>query len=219
MITLAVTGGIGSGKSVVCSILSASGVPVYDSDSRTKAIYDSDRCLAQKIAQSMKDFSSGTSVLGEDGKIDRKSLAAIVFSNPAALSALESLVHPAVLEDFVRWRAERSKEGFRVVAMESAIILEKPLFRNIADKVIIVDAPYDLRLERACARDHSSHQSIVRRMENQKLFNSISDGSILPDADFVIVNDSDMSALKDRVEAVLHSIDTFFKMVDTPCHS
>ena len=135
MITLAVTGGIGSGKSAVCLILTECGVPVYDSDSRTRNLYDSDRSLTRQITQAMSVFSPQTNVLDSEGKIDRKALASIVFSNPKALSALEALVHPAVLEDFLRWREQREKEGFRVVAIESAIILEKPLFRNVADKV------------------------------------------------------------------------------------
>lgn len=206
MITLAVTGGIGSGKSAVCLILAECGVPVYDSDSRTRNLYDSDRSLTRQIAQAMSVFSPQTNVLDSEGKIDRKALASIVFSNPKALSALEALVHPAVLEDFLRWREQREKEGFRVVAIESAIILEKPLFRNVADKVILVDAPFVLRLERACRRDRAERDAIERRMENQRLFKDISNGETFPGVDYVIVNDSDMATLKTRVDAVLREI-------------
>ena len=206
MITLAVTGGIGSGKSAVCLILAECGVPVYDSDSRTRNLYDSDRILTRQIAQAMSVFSPQTNVLDSEGKIDRKALASIVFSNPKALSALEALVHPAVLEDFLRWREQREKEGFRVVAIESAIILEKPLFRNVADKVILVDAPFALRLERACRRDRAERDAIERRMENQRLFTGISNGETFPGVDYVIVNDSDMATLKTRVDAVLREI-------------
>lgn len=203
MTTLAVTGGIGSGKSAVCHILSGCGVPVYDSDSRTKALYDSDRCLARRIARAMAAFSPQADVLDTEGKIDRKALASIVFSNPDALAALEALVHPAVLEDFLKWRMQREEEGCRVVAMESAIILEKPLFRDVADKVIVVDAPFALRLERACRRDNAQRDAIEKRMENQRLFNGISNGGTFPDVDYVIVNDSDMTVLKARVDALL----------------
>lgn len=206
MITLAVTGGIGSGKSVVCSILEDAGVPVYDSDSRTKTLYDSDRELARRIAEMMAVFSPQTVVLDENGLVDRKALASIVFSNRDALAALETLVHPAVLEDFVRWRSEREREGYGAVAMESAIILEKPLFRGLADKVIVVDAPCELRLERACARDGAGREAISERMANQRMFNGISNGTVLPEADYVIVNDSDIASLKSRVEAVLKEI-------------
>lgn len=91
MKTLVVTGGIGSGKSLVCSFLAERGVPVYDSDSRTKALYDNDRVLLEKIREAV-----GNDVVDAEGKLDRKKLASVIFADEAKLKALESVVHPAV---------------------------------------------------------------------------------------------------------------------------
>ena len=100
MKTLVVTGGIGSGKSLVCSFLAERGLPVYDSDSRTKMLYDSSPELLARIGDAV-----GTDVTGADGRLDRKRLASVVFSDGERLEALERVVHPAVLDDFYRWKA------------------------------------------------------------------------------------------------------------------
>lgn len=203
MITLAVTGGIGSGKSAVCAILSEAGIPVYDSDSRTKSLYDVDKALSDRILEVMDPFSGGRSILDGRGLIDRRMLASIVFSDSEALDALESAVHPAVLEDFIHWRKDKEMHGCRLVAMESAIILEKKLFRDVADRILIVDAPFSLRLERACKRDSADRESILRRMDSQQLFNRVSWGDMIPANCDVIVNDSDLDSLKIKVSEYL----------------
>ena len=86
------TGGIGSGKSAVASYLESKGIPVYDSDSRTKALYDSDPDLVPSLERAL-----GVSLRKEDGSFDRKALSSVIFSDKKALSKVESIVHPAVL--------------------------------------------------------------------------------------------------------------------------
>lgn len=175
MRTVAVTGGIGSGKSAVCTLLSERGIPVYDSDSAAKRLYSKDDSLLDAVEEA---FGCGLRL--PDGTFDRARLASIVFSAPERLRTLEGIVHPAVLRDFKRWNAMQSarfegrgcsdaffgKEPFCV--LESAIILDKPEFLSAVSKVVMVDAPLALRLERACRRDGTSQEEIIQRIAAQR---------------------------------------------------
>ncbi len=211
--TLAVTGGIGSGKSLVCRFLEERGFPVYDSDSRTKALYDNDSKLVQDIRDRMAAYRDGKGplpenfLLGNDGRIDRGWLSSIVFSGPRsseALAELESVVHPAVLRDFELWKSSRevvAAARFGTVVMESAIILDKPLFLQAMDKVLLVDAPVEIRLRRASERDGVPSDHIVGRMSHQQgIFGDISHGKAHPDIDFVIENTGTPEELRRKVD-------------------
>lgn len=207
--TLAVTGGIGSGKSAVCRILESKGVPVYDSDSRTKMLYDTDDVLVDKL-----EVALGPGLRGIGGRLDRKKLASVVFSDPSKLAALEKVVHPYVLDDFIRWRKQCAEDiatgvlkwhteagpvPFAVI--ESAIILEKPLFRNVADKVLIVDATVKVRLERAMKRDNVPETMVLERMERQAEARKDAFPSAL-----VLDNDGDMDTLEMKVSDMLRTL-------------
>lgn len=206
MRTLVVTGGIGSGKSSVCALLEGRGIPVYDSDSRTKSLYDNDRELVERIGSAM-----GCRITDDEGRLDRRLLASLIFSDGKLLGKLEGVVHPAVLDDFNRWKSRQEKEvrwsgaagEVPFVVMESAIILEKPLFRNVADKVLLVDAPYQVRLARASARDGAAPEEVERRMARQPLLNAFSLGLERPDADFVLTNGGEYGALEAKVDSLL----------------
>lgn len=175
MRTVAVTGGIGSGKSSVCAFLAARGIPVYDTDSAAKKLYAKDDSLLDAIEEAF-----GCGIRLADGSLDRAKLSSIVFPSPEKLKKLESIVHPAVLRDFKRWNAMQSsrfdgqpasetffgKSPFCV--MESAIILGKPEFLSVVSKVVLVDAPLATRLQRACERDNTSQESVIQRMASQR---------------------------------------------------
>ena len=94
-IVLAVTGGIGSGKSAVCSVLASRGIPVYDSDSRTKALYVEVPGLMSRISEAL-----GTDAADPDGRPDTRKLASLVFSDPEKLRLLEEIVYPEVKKVF-----------------------------------------------------------------------------------------------------------------------
>ena len=164
MKTVAVTGGIGSGKSTVCSILSASGIPVYEADSAAKRLYAKDDSLLDAIEEAY-----GCSIRIPGGALDTRKLAGIAFSSPNKLKVLEGIVHPAVLKDFLRWKALQSTlHGDKpYCVIESAIILEKPEFLSHVDKVVLVDASLSTRLRRACERDGAEPEEIIRRMSAQ----------------------------------------------------
>ena len=90
----------------------------------------------------------------------------------------------------------RKNAGKEVVIFESATILEKPQFDGFGDITILVDAPFDIRLERACRRDKADKDAVLARMSNQKLMNALSDGMKDPRIDAVIVNDGSFDELK-----------------------
>ena len=190
MKTVLVTGGIGSGKSEVCRVLLSKGYPVYDSDSRAKGLYDEVPGLAARV-----DAALGGGMLDACGRLDRRALAAAVFSDPSALKRLEAVVHPEVLDDFLRWRGAQDAPA---VFMESAIAATLPLFKDVFDSVILVDAPEALRLERACGRDGVRPETVLERIRAQRF-----DGFV-PDA--VIVNDCSLVELVARTEETLEKV-------------
>ena len=194
------TGGIGSGKSAVASYLESKGVPVYDSDSRTKALYDSDPSLVPSLERAL-----GVSLREEGGTFDRKALSSVIFSDKEALSKVESIVHPAVLEDFIRWKVECASRlcggghyGIPFVVMESAIALEKPLFKDVFDAVVMVTSPVAMRVERAVRRDGSDPSAVLSRIRNQRFD--------LMDADAVINNDLDKEELRWRTDLAMNIV-------------
>ena len=168
MKTVILTGGMGSGKSAVCAFLKARGVPVYDSDSRTKSLYDRDPALVGVLEAAL-----GTGLRTADGRLDRSKLASLIFQDPARKAAVETVVHPAVLADFRRWKRWHRPKGWTYgpvpfVVLESAIILSCPVFDGVGDRTVLVDASEEVRLARAVARDASDPEAALRRMRQQR---------------------------------------------------
>ena len=186
---MVITGGIGSGKSVVAGYLSSKGIPVYDCDSRTKALYYENPLLVMDIEEAL-----GESVTDQDGFLDRRKLGSIIFGDKTKLAKVEEIVHPMVYEDFVRWREDRRNEAPFVV-MESAIFLEKPLFHDLADAVILVEAPDHLRVERAVRRDNINAETVRQRMKAQRYSRR--------HVDAVIANSSDLQTLYKKVDKAM----------------
>lgn len=141
MKTVLVTGAIGSGKSAVCRHLEAKGYPVYDSDSRTKVLYDKVPGLRQKIEEALAIPFSQLSV---------------IFTDDAKREKLESIVYPLVVEDFTQWRTETASP---LAFFESALALDKPQFDGLYDEVWLVKAPLESRVDRnPAARQRDSLQ-------------------------------------------------------------
>lgn len=179
MVRLGVTGGIGSGKSVVCRLLQMLDVPVYDSDSRAKWLMANSLALRERLCARF-----GTEIY-EGGVLQRRVLAERVFSNAEALAALNAIVHPAVAEDFCAWAAVREAEGADVVVLESAILMSSG-FDRFVDRCVAVVAPEELRVARAVARDGASVEQIESRIAAQ-----MSQQEIASRCDYVIVNDEE----------------------------
>ncbi len=191
---VALTGGIGSGKSAVAGYLAGNGVPVYDSDSSAKALYDRDPALVGRLEQAL-----GLPLRKPDGAFDKGKLAGAIFSSPEALSLVESMVLPAVRSDFAAWRDSQDLHDWRgylglppFVVMESATVTEKALFGKIYDAAVLVTAPLEQRIARACARDKAPAEAVMRRIAVQKFD--------LSKIDAVINNDSTLELMRVRTD-------------------
>ena len=173
MIKVAICGGIGSGKSTVCRMFAERGVALYDSDSRAKALMNESAELRKALVAEFGEECYA------DGALNRPYLASRVFGSEEQLAKLNSIVHPAVKEDFLRWAEEQ--EGDYCI-LESAILFESG-FDAVVDKTVAVLAPLPLRIERAMARDGASREQIEARVKAQ-----MSDDELVARADFAIVN-------------------------------
>jgi dephospho-CoA kinase len=188
--TLVCTGGIGSGKSYVTDVFSRMGVPVYDADSRTKRLYETDSGLLD----SLKDLLGDTIV--RNGRLDKKRLASLIFTDNSLLEKVNGIVHPIVLEDFKRWKKENLLTS-NLLLMESAIFFSVPIFHSEIDKVLLIYAPVDLRIRRVVSRDGCDEKSVIMRMENQCSYEDMRDR-----ADFIIFADGKHAVLPQVVDVL-----------------
>lgn len=175
MIKVGITGGIGSGKTTVCKLFELLGVPVYYSDTEAKKLLDGDEVVKQQIVDLF-----GHDVIDESGKVDRKKMAALVFNNKERLEQLNAVVHPAVGLHFDAWC---KKQVAIFVLKEAAILFESGAHKQV-DKVIVVSAPLDLKVERVMKRDKVAKEEVLKRIKNQ-----MADEEKMKLADHVIYND------------------------------
>jgi dephospho-CoA kinase len=183
------TGGIGSGKSLVAAIFRRLGASVLSADEVARDLTDSDPVVKRRIRE---EFGSG--VFTKEGLLDRKGMADIVFSSTEHREKLNAIVHPAVLKkmDEETMKLEKSG-GIPFVIHEAALIYEAGVDK-LLDYVIVVDADEDRRIRRVMDRDGTSRADVQRRI-----------GSQIPAqrkremADFVIENDGDKKSLEERV--------------------
>ncbi|OFY42972.1 MAG: dephospho-CoA kinase [Bacteroidetes bacterium GWF2_40_14] len=192
MFCFACTGGIGTGKSYVVRIFSALGIPAYIADDRAKELYKIDKSLLNRLVEVLGDK------IVVDGVLQKSVMAGIIFSNKELLMKVNQIVHPRLLEDFYEWRDEQERRGVDMIVYESAIFLETPTFRSIADKVIVVTAPVDVRIRRVIKRDNIEEKLVRQRINKQW-----SDEKRLEMADFVIFADGKRAVLPQ----ILHIID------------
>ena len=196
---LVITGGIGSGKSEVCRILAQKGLTVqYNADAKVKELYDTVPGLLESIEDRL-----GCCLRDEAGKFVPRCLAQRIFVDRQALETVESLVFPALMEDFL---AFAGNSGSPFVVFESATILEKPQFDGFGDRVILVDAPVSMRMERACRRDGADREAVKARMANQNKMNALSEGATDPRIDAVIVNDGSIAILEQKIEIIMSDL-------------
>lgn len=196
---IVITGGIGSGKSEVCRILREMGFCAqYNADTRAKALYEEHPSLLADIESSL-----GCSLRDEDGRFVPARLAARIFNEPNSLELVEARLFPVMMDDFASFAGNC---GERVVVFESATVLEKPQFEGFGDKIVLVDAPFEVRLERACRRDGADPEKVLARMHNQKLMNELSAGGEDSRIDCRIVNDCPLDELVCRTKIAINSL-------------
>ena len=190
---IVLTGGIGSGKSQVCRILSEDyGFHVYEADARVKELYNTHPELLSRI-----EVALGASFRNAEGDFVPSSLAQVIFCDCNALETVESLVFPVLIDDFNKWMSGITDD--LPVIFESATVLEKPQFSGFGDFIVLVNAPYSIRLARAGVRDGDSAK-VESRMGFQKLMNRLSEGESDPRIDYVIDNSGSIDELKAKIK-------------------
>ena len=171
---IGITGGIGSGKSVVSRLLRIMGYSVYDTDSEAKRLMESSLEVVQKLSECF-----GRDIY-HNGRLNWGLLSSRVFGKSDKIVLLNSIVHPVVRFDFYRWSESLNEE---ICFVESAILYEAG-FQDTVDAVIMVYAPVELRIQRAMYRDGASEEQVRARIAAQ-----MDDEEKRRRADFTVVND------------------------------
>lgn len=185
MLRIGITGGIGSGKSVVARLFATLGVPVYDSDSRAKWVMAYDAVLREQLQTAF-----GAETYDAAGQLNRPYLAQVAFNDATQLARLNALVHPRVGEDFATWTATQAAAGYPYILKEAALLYESGAYRNL-DSIITVFAPPEVRTARVLRRDaHRSAAEVQAIMGKQ-----LSEEEKLQRADYVVYNDDSQLVL------------------------
>jgi len=190
MLKVGVTGGIGSGKSMICNLFKCLEIPVFNADEAGRRLLAEDKSVVEEI----RHLFGGDVIV--EGKPDRKKIAEIVFKNPEKLSKLSSVIHPAVRKKFNDWAAEQNSS---YIIDEAAILFETGIYKQL-DLTVLVIAPEQLRIKRVINRDGSEEASVKDRMKNQW-----SDDEKKKIADFIIIND-DITPLLQQIMEIHNTI-------------
>ncbi|MBR4963280.1 MAG: dephospho-CoA kinase [Muribaculaceae bacterium] len=185
MKTVGITGGIGSGKSVVCEILRILNYPVYDTDVQAKILMRESSVIISKLKSLIGDEAY------VEGEINRAKISSFIFSSQENLNKVNSIVHPEVCSHFMSWKSEQISD---VVFVESAILYESGL-SDMVDEVWCVVADEEKRVERVMKRNGLTKQEVLDRINSQ-----ISDKERGKRADHIIDNSGNISLLKQIIK-------------------
>lgn len=175
MISIAITGGIGSGKSYVSALLQKQSIPIYNADDEAKRLMLGDEGIREGLIDLLGDE------VYTDGNLNKPLLASYLFADAGNAARINSIVHPRVKADFRSWlKAHQESE---IAALECAILYESG-FEDTVDFVVMVYAPEELRVERAMRRDNATEQQIRARIAAQ-----MNDEEKCRRADYVVFND------------------------------
>ena len=176
MLRVGLTGGIGSGKTVVAGIFSKLGIPVFTADTEAARITNTDPRVRKRLIELF-----GPEVIGEQGLPDRKMMREQLFRDPDKREKVQQLIHPLVRERFLHWCSEQGAVPF--VLEEAAILFESGADAGL-DSIILVTAPAGLRLQRTMKRDRAGEEEVRAIMAAQS-----DDEAKAGRCDFIIVND------------------------------
>ncbi len=174
MITIGITGGIGSGKTTCCKLFEELGTPVYYADTRAKQLMISNKPLKTQIKALLGDDAYHT-----NGRPNRPYIASKIFNDKQLLKKMNGLVHPAVGMDVIGW-AQVQQSPY--VMYEAALLVENGSYKNF-NKLIVVTCPKDERIKRVMKRDNISKEAVLARMKNQ-----LPEKKKVAVADFIIDN-------------------------------
>lgn len=176
MTILGVTGGIGSGKSIVCKYLSLHNIPIYDADIEAKRLNNTSPVIRKELI-----IRFGKSIY-INNELDRKQLASLIFNNKENLQFVNQLIHTELAKHFLNWIEDNKRHS--ILALDAAVLFESG-FDKYVDKIITVIAPIDIRINRVSKRDNLNPEQIKARINSQ-----ISDEERSKLSDFVVVNDN-----------------------------
>jgi dephospho-CoA kinase len=193
MLRVGITGGIGSGKSIVARVFYNLGIPVYNADDAAKRLMQQDPQLRAAI-----QLAFGAAAY-ERNQLNRSYLAAIVFKDKNKLEELNALVHPATIADAEQWMQQQSSP---YALKEAALIFESGAQAQL-DYVIGVTAPQSLRIHRVMQRDQLSREEVLKRIDNQ-----LDEAILMRLCDYMITNNDQQLVLPQvlKIHAELVSI-------------
>lgn len=187
-VKIGITGGIGTGKSAACAVFKSLGIPIYDADFNAKWLMENNKDLINKI----KNLLSSEAYTSEN-KLNKSFVAKQIFSSDSLKEQLEALVHPAVAIHFNEWAKNQTTE---YVLKEAALTYETGDEANL-DAVIVVDAPWPIRLDRIIKRDQSTPLQAEARRKAQ-----MSQSKKVTQADYILLNDKSLNELEVQVKAL-----------------
>jgi len=170
-----ITCGIGSGKSTICDIFKVLGVQVFHADNVARDLQQTEN----KIRSGLIDLF-GSSIYSQEGMLDRKTLAGLIFNNTALMKEVSRIIHPVVRENFLSWADKHHDEDY--ILYEAAILFETGFYKDL-DYNILVVADENIRIKRVMKRDKISANSVMERINNQ-----MQDEEKIRMADFIIDN-------------------------------
>ena len=192
MTILGITGGMGSGKSLVCKILQLHQIPIYDADIKAKELNDTSPVIKEKLITLF-----GPDLYSDEGQLNRAMLASYIFNDKENLLKVNKIIHTELAKDFQNWTT--AHQHHPIVAIDAAVLLEAN-FQQYVDKVITVTAPQAIRVERVKQRDNLPEKDIVARMNSQ-----MSEAEKIEKSDFVIINDKKHSLIA-QTERIINAI-------------
>jgi dephospho-CoA kinase len=185
MLKVGLTGGIGSGKTIVAQVFNTIGIPVFCADIEAKKLYADSKTRNQIIN------IFGNEIYINNETVNSQLLAAKIFADQRLLNAVNNIIHPLVQQKFDEWFVVQKSP---YVILEAAILIESG-FHKLMDKIIVVNSPHDLRIARITARDKKPHDEIMQRIKNQ-----MNDDERDKYADFIINNNENIPLLPQVLE-------------------
>lgn len=190
-IIIGITGGIGSGKSHICSIISSLGFPVYNCDAEAKKLMKTNKHITNSLKQLIGEGS-----YDQEGNLNKHIIAQFLFANEENAHKINSIVHPEVKEDFRSWASAQSAD---LIFMESAILFESG-FNDVVDKVITITASLETRIERTIRRDNTTKEQVIARMNQQ-----MQDEERIRLSDYIISNNTNDNA-EQQIKTIIETL-------------
>ena len=190
-IIIGVTGGIGSGKSYICRIISSLGFPVYNCDAEAKKLMNTNKHIINSLKQLI-----GENSYDSEGNLNKPIIAQFLFANEENSHKINSVVHPVVKEDFRSWASAQNAD---LIFMESAILFESG-FNDVVDNVITITAPPETRIERTIRRDNTTREQVIARMNQQ-----MQDEERVRLSDYIISNNTNDN-VEQQIKAIIETL-------------